>query len=97
MTREIAAALGGMRPAGRRADGGDGPFGGRASGGADGLHGVACRRAIAERLVRAVPISPLADLAPLRQTKMNETLQLDAAEAKAESPAQPTRGARAAA
>jgi acetyl esterase/lipase len=41
---------------------------------------------IAERLVRAVPISPLADLAPLRHTKMNETLKMDAAEAKAESP-----------
>ncbi len=55
---------------------------------------VALPPGIAERLVRAVPISPLADLGPLRQTKMNETLKLDAAEAKAESPITPTSGAR---
>ncbi|KPQ07421.1 MAG: alpha/beta hydrolase fold [Rhodobacteraceae bacterium HLUCCA12] len=41
----------------------------------------------AARLRRVVPISPLADLRPLRRTTMNETLHLDAAEAQAESPA----------
>jgi hypothetical protein len=39
------------------------------------------------RLARIVPISPLADLRPLRETEMNATLALDAAEARAESPA----------
>lgn len=39
------------------------------------------------RIARVVPISPLADLRPLRDTSMNETLHLDAAEALAESPA----------
>lgn len=41
----------------------------------------------ADRLVRVVPISPLADLRPLMQTGMNDTLHLDATEAAAESPA----------
>ncbi len=41
----------------------------------------------AARLRRVVPISPLADLRPLLRTKMNETLQLDPAEAAQESPA----------
>lgn len=36
---------------------------------------------------RVVPISPLADLAPLMHTAMNATLHLDAAEADRESPA----------
>lgn len=36
---------------------------------------------------RVVPISPLADLAPLTHTAMNATLHLDAAEADRESPA----------
>lgn len=39
------------------------------------------------RLARIVPISPLADLRPLRETEMNATLALDTAEARAESPA----------
>jgi len=39
------------------------------------------------RLKRVVPISPLADLRPLMHTVMNEKLQLDGAEAVAESPA----------
>ena len=39
-------------------------------------------------VARVVPISPLADLAPLMQTEMNATLQIDAAEAETESPAQ---------
>ena len=36
---------------------------------------------------RIVPISPLADLAPLRATKMNDVLGIDALEALEESPA----------
>ena len=36
---------------------------------------------------RVVPISPLAELGPLLATKMNETLNLDAAECASESPA----------
>jgi acetyl esterase/lipase len=42
---------------------------------------------VAARLAGVVPVSPLADLRPLRETSMNETLALDAAEALAESPA----------
>jgi acetyl esterase/lipase len=42
--------------------------------------------AVRERVTRTVPIAPLADLEPLLQTSMNETLQLDPSEAKAESP-----------
>ncbi len=33
-----------------------------------------------------LPISPVADLRPLRETTMNDDLRLDAAEAEAESP-----------
>ncbi|WP_415183344.1 alpha/beta hydrolase [Phaeovulum sp.] len=44
-------------------------------------------RAVAARLTRVVPISPLSDLVPLMRTSMNATLQLDQAEAVAESPA----------
>lgn len=40
-----------------------------------------------QRLTRIVPISPLADLRPLRETAMNADLRLDAAEALTESPA----------
>jgi arylformamidase len=36
---------------------------------------------------RVIPISPLADLAPLMETGMNATLRIDAAEAAQESPA----------
>jgi acetyl esterase/lipase len=38
-------------------------------------------------VARVVPISPLADLAPLMQTEMNATLAIDPAEADRESPA----------
>lgn len=38
-------------------------------------------------VARVVPISPLADLAPLMQTDMNADLHIDTAEATAESPA----------
>lgn len=39
-----------------------------------------------DRLEKVVPISPVADLAPLMNTTMNRDLQIDAAEAAAESP-----------
>lgn len=48
---------------------------------------VALPDAVAERLARIVPISPLSDLRPLMRTAMNEELRLDAEEAEAESPA----------
>lgn len=38
-------------------------------------------------VVRVVPISPLAELAPLIETEMNDRLRIDAGEAAAESPA----------
>jgi hypothetical protein len=38
-------------------------------------------------VARVVPVSPLADLAPLMQTDMNATLAIDPAEADRESPA----------
>lgn len=47
---------------------------------------------LASRVVRVVPISPLADLAPLMQTKMNASLKIDEADAALESPAR--RGLR---
>lgn len=43
--------------------------------------------AVAARLRRVVPISPLGDLRPLLRTPINDDLRLDAAEAEAESPA----------
>jgi acetyl esterase/lipase len=39
-----------------------------------------------DRLEKLVPVSPVADLAPLMQTSMNADLRIDAAEAQAESP-----------
>lgn len=39
-----------------------------------------------DRLEKLVPVSPVADLAPLMQTSMNADLRIDAAEAMAESP-----------
>ncbi|MGB7242575.1 MAG: alpha/beta hydrolase [Sulfitobacter sp.] len=41
--------------------------------------------ALRARISAVVPISPVADLEPLLRTTMNEVLQLDAAEARAES------------
>lgn len=38
------------------------------------------------RIARVAPISPVTDLAPLMQTSMNETLQIDSVEAQRESP-----------
>lgn len=43
-------------------------------------------RAVAERIVSVLPISPLADLVPLIDTTMNADLHLDADAARAESP-----------
>lgn len=42
--------------------------------------------AVADRIARCLPVSPVADLRPLRRTSMNADLGLDAAEAWAESP-----------
>ncbi len=41
---------------------------------------------VAQRLVRVMPISPVADLRPLLRTSMNDAFRLDLAEAEAESP-----------
>lgn len=41
---------------------------------------------VRDRIKQVVSISPVADLAPLLQTSMNDILQLDAAQALAESP-----------
>jgi acetyl esterase/lipase len=46
---------------------------------------------LATRVARVVPISPLADLAPLRATTINEALRIDADEALRESPARLAR------
>ena len=43
--------------------------------------------AVAARIARAVPVSPLVDLGPIARTAMNDKLGLDAAEVAAESPA----------
>ncbi|MCY1126875.1 alpha/beta hydrolase [Frigidibacter sp. RF13] len=43
--------------------------------------------AVADRIANVVPISPLSDLRPLMETEMNRDLKIDAAVAKAESPA----------
>ncbi len=52
--------------------------------------------AVAARVERVVSISGVHDLRPMLRTKMNETLRLDAAEARAESPAllEPRAGVR---
>ena len=44
--------------------------------------------AIRQRMIAVAPISPVADLMPLLDTSMNDVLQLDTAEALAESPTQ---------
>lgn len=48
---------------------------------------MACADIALSAVRRVVPISPLADLAPLLQTKMNEHLRLTPTEVSAESPA----------
>lgn len=47
---------------------------------------------VGSKLARVVPISPLAELEPLRDTEMNSVLRLDMAEVAAESPARLKRG-----
>ena len=41
--------------------------------------------AVRSRIVRVAPVSPVADLTPLMETTMNDILQINAAEAQAES------------
>lgn len=48
---------------------------------------VALPEAVAGRIARVAPISPLTELRPLIETAINADLRLDAAEARAESPA----------
>lgn len=48
--------------------------------------GMALDAAVAARLQRAVPVSPLADLRPMLGLTMNDDWRMDAAEAAAESP-----------
>jgi len=87
MTQEIAAAL----AAAAEAVAGPLAITGHSAGGhlaarmacAD----VALSGDLAGRIARVVPISPLTLLDPLRDTAMNADLRLDAAEARAESPA----------
>lgn len=50
---------------------------------------------VAARVKRVVPISPVAELAPLLATKMNATLHLTEAEASSESPARHSRACQA--
>lgn len=54
---------------------------------------MACADIDIPRLARVVPMSPVAELAPLMATEMNTRLRIDAAEAAAESPARLTRRA----
>ena len=51
-----------------------------------GGHLAARMACLVQGLARVVPISPLADLAPIMGSSMNDTLGLDAAEVAAESP-----------
>ena len=51
-----------------------------------GCHDVVLDADVRTRLLRIVPISPVADLRPLLETSMNKDLHLDQAEAATESP-----------
>ena len=51
-----------------------------------GCRDVALQGEVRDRIARIVPISPVGDLRPLRQTQMNDALGLDADEAETESP-----------
>ena len=87
MTTEIGAAI---AAAGARVEGPIAVTGHSAGGHLSAR--MACANApltqdVAARVKRAVPISPLSDLRPLRETSMNDELKLDTAEAEAESPA----------
>lgn len=48
---------------------------------------MGCDNLAVPGVVRVVPISPLSDLEPIAETKMQEKLQLDTAEIESESPA----------
>lgn len=84
MTRQIAARIGEI------ADASAGPL--YLVGHSAGGHLVARMACVdmaaawSRRVARVMAISPLSDLAPLMQTTMNETLGIDAAEARTESP-----------
>lgn len=84
ITAEVSAAV---RAAARRVPG-PGPV--VVTGHSAGGH-LAARMGCADQalpgVARVVPISPLADLAPLMQTAMNAELKIDADEAAGESPA----------
>lgn len=54
---------------------------------------MGCADQSVPRLRRVVPISPLAELAPLMETEMNDRLRLDSKECAAESPARLARRA----
>ena len=60
---------------------------GHSAGGQLVARAVTVRSRWRDRVAQVLPISPLGDLAPLMQTSMNATLQLDDEEAAAESPA----------
>lgn len=57
---------------------------------------VSLPNAVTARIARSIPISPVADLRPLMRTAMNADLEIDAADAAAESPVllMPRRGAK---
>lgn len=84
ISRQIAAAV--MRIAGRT-------FGPLALAGHSAGGHLVCRMTdplilpseVRERIKQIVAISPVADLAPLMETSMNEVLRIDAAEAQSES------------
>lgn len=54
---------------------------------------MGCADQSVPRLRRVVPVSPLAELAPLMETEMQDNLRLDGAECAAESPARLARAA----
>jgi acetyl esterase/lipase len=94
ITRQIAAAV---TKVAERTFGGPIALAGHSAGGQ-----LVCRMTdplvlpsdIRDRIKQIVPISPVADLAPLMETTMNEILRIDPAEAQAESPVnmQPPHG-----
>lgn len=85
MTRQIARAISGA------ASKVEGPIilAGHSAGGhlvARMLDPKLLPKAMADRLIHVMPISPISDLRPLLRTSMNKDLKLDEAEADAESP-----------
>lgn len=95
MTRQIAAAIGSAAAE----VAGPVVITGHSAGGHLALR-MACADAalapsVVARIPRVVPISPLSDLRPLRETSMNADLRIDEAVARSESPVllSPRRGA----